>query len=438
MRESGFRESFAGPIARLALAAAVGAVSAAVVAGFTHTLEIIVSGLARTGPAALSLLPAAGALLCGALILRQVPEAGGEGIPGYLIGVNRRNGFFNASATLLKIPATLITLGFGGSGGIVGPLVRINAGMGGLIVRLLPAGARRHGGDMMRMAALCGASGSVSSIFHSPLGGGIFAAEILRRESMRYGDLFPSIIAGLSSVAVSRFILGRDAVFSVDAPAVDLAPGLLPWIAATALGAGFFGMLFIFVFGRVSRLVSGTGLRQPFAALAGGALVVLIGLSGARAVLGTSFPLWEALAAGDASGIAGPNASGIAAAAVFLLLIIAKMTATACTVGSGLSGGFTGPLVIIGVASGALFSSLHGAPIGSPEYYCFAATGLAAILGGAMNVPLAAAVITISLFGRHYAIPAVAGAVLSFIVYRSRTLFAYHVLDYLDRSDRET
>lgn len=85
-------------------------------------------------PKAPFLLPAIGALIVGLFFLRRVPESGGEGIPEYIITVNKGSGRLSPLVTLLKYPATLITLGFFGSGGVVGPLARIGAGAGSFLV----------------------------------------------------------------------------------------------------------------------------------------------------------------------------------------------------------------------------------------------------------------------------------------------------------------
>lgn len=90
-----------------------------------------------------------------------------------------------------------------------------------------------------------------------------------------------------------------------------------------------------------------------------------------------------------------------------------------------MSGGFTGPLIIIGVASGALMSSLSGFGTGTPAYYSCIACGVAAVLGAAMNIPIAAIIITVRMFGAYYAVPAIIGGILAFFVFKSRTIYEY-------------
>ena len=108
-----------------------------------------------------------------------------------------------------------------------------------------------------------------------------------------------------------------------------------------------------------------------------------------------------------------------------ILLLVVKIAATSITVGSGMSGGFTGPLIILGMGSGALMSSLSGFGEGTPAYYSCAACGVAAVLGAAMNIPIAAIIITVRMFGSYYALPAIIGGIFAFFVFKSRTIYEY-------------
>lgn len=176
------------------IAVVAGASSAAVVTVFNVTVKWTAATAGGLLPHARFLLPVLGAFLVGSTILRWIPGAGGEGVPSYILGANRNDGRLSLPGTILKLPASVLTLGLYGSGGIVGPLVRICSGMVSSIVDRMLRSLKLHDDEVIRIAAICGASGAVSSIFHCPLGGGFFAAEVLRKDTIRYSDLFPSIL----------------------------------------------------------------------------------------------------------------------------------------------------------------------------------------------------------------------------------------------------
>jgi len=77
----------------------------------------------------LYLWPVFGTLICGLVIYRICPGSEGEGMPAYMRAVNTENGNQSFKATVCKFFATLFTLGYGGSGRIISPMVRVNSGI---------------------------------------------------------------------------------------------------------------------------------------------------------------------------------------------------------------------------------------------------------------------------------------------------------------------
>lgn len=78
-----------------------------------------------------------GGLIIGLVFYRIEPEARGEGMPTYIQAVNENRGFVLLRFTVLKYLAGLFTLGFGGSGGFVGPMALVNGGVGSFLARKL-------------------------------------------------------------------------------------------------------------------------------------------------------------------------------------------------------------------------------------------------------------------------------------------------------------
>ena len=371
------------------------------------------------------LIPAAGALLVGALIIGIAPESGGEGVPVYIMSVNRRNGIFKTAAALLKFPATVFTLALRFSGGIVGPLVHISAGCSSFLADHVFKRLKMLGEDDIRIASICGASGAVSAIFHSPLGGTLFAAEILHSESMQYIDLIPALMAGVVSVMVSIFALESHPFVVVHAPHIIPAWHSFIWLPVVAAFSGGVGMLFIFFFNRLSELFRRIAPHQPYTALLGGGFVALISYLNADWALGTSTGVPEAIVNGSLEDIYTSFFSFGNVSVFLVILIAAKAVTTSITVGSGMSGGFTGPLIIMGLASGALASSIMHIHAGSIAYHAFLACGMAAILGAVMNIPLAAIVITTKIFGTSYILPALIGGTVAFALFKSKSIYQY-------------
>src|SRR5262249_31059076 len=124
----------------------------------------------------LLLIPAAGGVASGFLVYGLAPEAEGHGTDAAIAAYHYEGGRMRPRVPLVKILASALTLGTGGSGGREGPIAQIGAGCGsflGGLMRLRP-GERR-----VLLAAGMGAG--VAAIFRAPLAGALFAAEVLYR-----------------------------------------------------------------------------------------------------------------------------------------------------------------------------------------------------------------------------------------------------------------
>jgi len=373
------------------------------------------------------LLPIAGALIVGLLFLRKVPESGGEGIPEYIIKVNRGTGNLSPLVTLLKYPATLITLGLYGSGGLVGPLARIGAGAGSFLAEKILSPFKIATRSDIRTAAICGMSGTISALFHAPLGGAFFAAEILKRDRMKYTDLFPAILSGSAAYAISLYILRQQPIISITAPGILVSATLVIWFLISAIFCGAIGMLFIISFEKIAKLLRRLHGSQPLTALVGSIVPCALWLLKLDWSLGISSTLRTTILTNDISHMAVPAFLQSNLVALFAAVIIIKIIATSFTIGSGMSAGFTGPLIIIGLSSGALIASLVGFEPGSPEYYALLACGLPAALGAALNIPIAAIIISIKIFGVSYTLPALVSGILAFLIYKAKTIYTLYL-----------
>ena len=125
-------------------------------------------------------LPVLGGLITG-LIGRWDPGVYGDGTQIYIDRVDRPP---RHSLRLLlgKFAASLATLGTGGSGGRVAPFVLMGGTVGKLCTRLKIFPHRRD----CRVTTVCGAAAGVGALLGTPLGGGIFAAEVLFASSLDY------------------------------------------------------------------------------------------------------------------------------------------------------------------------------------------------------------------------------------------------------------
>jgi chloride channel protein, CIC family len=153
-------------------------------------------------PWLLVLVPTAGGLLSGLIVYTFAPEAEGHGTDAAIDAYHNRQGYIRPIVPLVKIIASALTIGTGGSGGREGPIAQIGAGFGSFLGRLLKL---RSAERRILMAAGMGAG--VAAIFRAPLAGALFAAEVLYWSSDFESDVI--IPAALASImAYCTFGLG--------------------------------------------------------------------------------------------------------------------------------------------------------------------------------------------------------------------------------------
>ena len=208
-----------------------GVIGTFIVRSFTYLLKTISSYLLST-QLPLPLWSILGAVIVGASIYRIEPGASGEGIPSYLRGISYNKGKLPFSETFFKFWAALATISTFGNGGIVGPLGRVSSGL------MSSIGEKLGFSDYdLRTASICGLAATVGAIFHSSIGGGIFAVEIIQKSEMRYSDLFPSILASSIAVYICK-VFGWETFYPIKAVNEFMDVKILGWLLVLAILSG--------------------------------------------------------------------------------------------------------------------------------------------------------------------------------------------------------
>lgn len=371
--------------------------------------------------------PVFGALVCGLIIYRICPDSAGEGMSAYIQAVNTEKGKLSLKATLNKFFAALFTLGFGGSGGIVGPMVRVNSGiMASLGNFFMKFGFTE---EDRRVIAICGASSICAAAFHSPIGAGFLVVELLKRANMHYRDLFPSILTSCLCVTLIRY-LNLSAIFPFHIAAFNdsyVPMKNMLWIIAMGFITGGFSILYVRFYGWMRKFMERDSL-STINMLIGSIIVSCIAYLVHQDLLSVSFSYIENLTMGKGVWPFAGIFEGRALFVVFILLAALKGLTNCITVGSGLSGGFIGPSVVMGLLLGAAMAQFLGIQANSGAFYAFLVAGMSGVLSGSLNAPLAAAIMGTEVFGIDYAIPATISSIVSFQIARSSYLydFKYH------------
>jgi H+/Cl- antiporter ClcA len=160
------------------------------------------------------------------------------------------------------------------------------------------------------------------------------------------------------------------------------------------------------------------------AVIAGSVLAYVIAWAVNPELLGTSRNIIESMLTDNLSAVTG-RLSSLPVMPVIIVIIFLKILCNCITVGSGMSAGFAWPAVIVGMLLGVIVSQISNVDCLSPTYFAYLSAGFAGMLASAMNVPLAAAVMAIEVFGLQYSFPSGFSAILGFQVSRHRTIYDY-------------
>lgn len=327
-------------------------------------------------PWALPLVVCAGGLLSGVLVFAFAPEAEGHGTDAAIDAVHHHPRGIRFRAVVVKIVASALTIGSGGSGGREGPTGQISAGFGSLLARVLdldPADAR--------IAVAAGIGSGIGAIFGAPLGGAVLAAEVLYRDDFEMAALLPSFIASIVAFTVFAGAEGFTPLFGFHGALRFTDPSLLLWYALIGIVGGFIGLLYAKGFYGVVDLSSRIRIPRWIKPAIGGLFVGAIGLAIPQ-VLGTgygwvqaglghqllSIPLW-----------------------IVVILPFARILATGLSIGSGGSGGIFGPGMVIGAFVGAAVWRLFEPVVPSLGHdpAPFVIVGMMCCFGSIARAPLA-------------------------------------------------
>ena len=280
--------------------------------------------------------------------------------------------------TVLNATLQIVVVGLGASVGREVAPRELGALVGGWLSDRAGLTARER-----RILVACGAGAGLAAVYNVPLSGAVFAVEILLAE-LSIATVLPALATAGIATLVARVGVPAEPLYVV--PQLSVSPSLLVWSAIAGPLLGFAALGFV-------QLVDFAGDHRP-----GGWRILAI-MPIAFAIVGLlSIVLPEILGNGRALGqVAFSSALTLGMLAVTAL---AKVIATAGTIGSGAAGGTLTPALAIGAALGVVLGGCWSLLWPGSPAAAFAFVAGAAFLASSLRAPLTAVILVVEFTGQ--------------------------------------
>ena len=334
------------------------------------------------------LLPALGMLTAGLVLYLGLRLIANPGLTNLLEVVVAGDGRLPLRASLVNAASSICSINTGASIGREGAIIQLSSTLASKLGQFAHWPPYR-----LRLLVACGAASGISAAYNAPVAGSVFAAQIvLGNFSM---NLFaPVVFASVVASILTRSFFGIRQWYEV--PPFDFTSlTQLPWFLLLGVFSGILGAAFLKFLGVGEKAFNKLPLplysRMALAGLIVGALGVIYpevwgnGYSATNEILQMGTPA---------------NTTEVYRFIQFVLgLFLAKLVATAATVGSGTVGGVFTPTLFLGAGLGSLFGAiLHMAKIGvTLPTGAFALVGMGSLLAATTHSPLLAMIMIFEL-----------------------------------------
>lgn len=330
------------------------------------------------------LVPVIGGIGVTWIVSNFAPEAKGHGVPEVMDAIYYNAGRIRPVVALVKSIASALAIGSGAAVGREGPIIQIGSALGsslGQIIRMRP-------GQRITLVA-AGAGAGIAATFNTPIGGVLFATELMLPE-ISVNTFLPVAVATGTATFIGRLFFGSEPAFSVpvNLAALPNSPSSALTLLLYAILGGVVGVAAAFFVRGLHWIedgfdrIPGRYTRHIIGMLIVGVMMYLFYQgAGHYFIEGVGYATIQATLYGQ-----------IMAAGFLLLLFVAKLLATSISLGSGSSGGVFSPSLFMGATLGAAFASivtliLPHAPVSLPA---FAMVGMGAMVGGGTGAAMTA------------------------------------------------
>ncbi|RKD17501.1 Cl- channel voltage-gated family protein [Pelobium manganitolerans] len=333
-------------------------------------------------------LPLIGILLTVWVVRTFLHGRDGKGVSKILLDISQRSGVAPRSKMYSQMIASGLTVGFGGSAGLEGPIAVTGAAIGSNFARTYRLSYRER---ILLLA--CGAAAGIAAVFDAPITGVMFAIEVIL-VGVVFSDFIPLIVAAVCGALISKIILDDDILINFTS-LKEFNHKNVPYYLLLGVFCGLVSVYYAKCTNLVEHFFNHKLKWNAYAKAMLGGLIIAILCFAFPPLFGEGYSTVKALASSHPQEILKGSFFNIDAYAdwpmiIFVgLIFMTKVFATSITLASGGSGGNFAPSLFNGAFLGFFFGSIVN-KIGLVQLPVsnFTLVGMCGILSGVMYAPL--------------------------------------------------
>ncbi|WP_417515709.1 chloride channel protein [Minwuia sp.] len=356
--------------------------------------EFMVAAVSRLAWWHVLLAPALGGLLLALFLKYLMPGGRAQGVADVIEAGMYHDGRMSFRTGLGAAFASALSIGAGASVGREGPLVHLGGSLAGIITKKMRL-SRVDGHSVLA----CGVAAGVAASFNAPIAGVIFAHEVvLGHYALR--ALAPVVISAVIGTIVTRIHIGDFPAFLVPEYAISNFWNF-PAFMLLGLVSGLIALIFFWSVAVAKDSFDTLRIpefwRPPVAGLAVGCIALLfpqvlgVGYEATDNALKQLYPLH-----------------------ILILLVAAKMAATAISIAGGFGGGVFSPALFLGAMTGGAFGLIAASifPEVALDHGLYAIVGMGAVASAVLGAPISTTLIVFELTGDYRVTIAMMAAVV--------------------------
>lgn len=337
-------------------------------------------------------------------------------ISSILFALSKRKGIIPLKKIWTPLITAPLTVGFGGSTGLLGPAVASGAAISSNMGGLFHVNAKTRS-----LLIACASAGAIASIFQSPIAAIIFAVEVFSLD-LTMISMLPLLLASISGVLTSYFFMGNEVLFDFNLTDSFKVKDTMFYIIL-GVGTAFSSIYFTRMYFAILKLFK--PFKSPKYRLLVGGLAIGAMLYFIPALYGEGFGFINNLLEGDHLKALGEtpfnNYTDNIWVVILLLFSITvfKAIATTTTFAAGGAGGIFIPTMVMGSALGNMVAKIiNNIGLGfSVSESNFTLIGMAGLIAGVIHAPLTAIFLIAEITGGYELfVPLMITASISYLI----------------------